>query len=303
MQPLVLVLTPPFVPASAGLLERAQTAWSNPLWAGTTTAILALCFAAPQVLRRLSVLAVRAYERLRWIEERALVDDEYAWTRSLVHGALVRYPSYHGPAKPPFLDPPYDTKPAARDATVEKRIEPKPAPAEEGEGTAAPKPTAPPSAPGPSPVPAYAIADLFAQQASPAGAPRVAYVDVGRLPVAIARDYAGRISAFVAELTSRPEAEVLKLIRLAPGEETIHRLFREWTSPRALLSKTAGFARDFELAPILAIIVDKPVRDVERRLEAAPKSQALTTVFMPELARKLLGRDISKRGEAIGQRR
>ena len=52
--------------------------------------------------------------------------------------------------------------------------------------------------------------------------------------------------------------------------------------------KSAGFALDHGLAPLIAIAVKKPVDDVERRLRAAPPDKRVTGVFVSELARVLL---------------
>jgi hypothetical protein len=127
--------------------------------------------------------------------------------------------------------------------------------------------------------------------------PAPTFFDVGRAQVKRARVHADVTAPLIARYTGRPEADVRALLRNAPDDERLHRLFPEWKRLPTILLKDAGAALDFQLAPVLALIVQRPIADVERRLRAVPRDKRLTSVFSPELARRLL----RKRAAAAGR--
>jgi hypothetical protein len=199
-------------------------------------------------------------------------------------------------APPPPVAPP----PEPRARRPERAPAPQPVPAQ-----AAPEP-APAPAPEPEPmmeVPAPTRPDdevvkedapLFAWDDSldTGEPPDLAYADVGRLPAGVARKHTDDVVPFITEYTGRPEAEVRGLLRAAPDDMPMDKLFSEYTSLKVILMKDAGFALDHGFGRILSIVVDKPVDEVERRLRAAPPDRRLTGVFTSELARRILGKKV-----------
>jgi hypothetical protein len=122
--------------------------------------------------------------------------------------------------------------------------------------------------------------------------PTLHYLEIGRMLPPRARRHVDDVAPFIASLTHRDEAVVRGLIRVAPDDLPMHRLFSEWKSLRSILLHNAGFALDHNMASIISIAVGRPTPDVVRRLKAAPRDRRLAGVFAPELARKLLGKRI-----------
>lgn len=122
--------------------------------------------------------------------------------------------------------------------------------------------------------------------------PALHYLEIGRMLPPRARRHMDEVAPFIASLTHRDEPVVRGLIRVAPDDLPMHRLFSEWKSLRSILLHNAGFALDHNMASIISIAVGRPTADVTRRLKAAPRDRRLAGVFAPELARKLLGRKI-----------
>jgi len=300
--------------AEDGIIRRAHATWNQPLIAVLLTLLLALLVSAPAWLRRVFVTDVRAYERLRWIDDRMFVDDAFADAQDLIHRALEDEPHYSGRLQLHFADPPYNTRPIffGVDPLLVEREGVKFVKGEEGEAAkeevpAEPPPAPPPKAP-PAPMPTAEEAKVApeSEAASPPAAmfawddsldagdpPDPSYLDVGRLPARVARRHPEEVVAFVVAFTGRDEQEVRDLLRVAPDDMPVHKLFSEWTRLPTILMKGAGFALDHGLSGIIAIIVDKPVDEVERRLRAAPRNRRLTGVFTSELARRILGEDVS----------
>ena len=119
-------------------------------------------------------------------------------------------------------------------------------------------------------------------------APAPAYFDMGRLQTKRAQEHIDVVAPFVVAFTGKSDAEVRARIANAPDDARLHQVFDDWKKLKVILMKDAGFALANGLAPIVSVIVQKPVADVERRLRAAPRDKRLTGVFAPELARRLL---------------
>jgi len=113
-------------------------------------------------------------------------------------------------------------------------------------------------------------------------------VSSGRLSAAQARGDVTGLVLFVTVYLEKPRDEVLRALAAAPADAPLFKVFPEWNKLPTLLLKSAGFALDAGLAPLVAIAVDKPVEQVERRLRAAPRDKKVSGVFAPELARRLL---------------
>jgi hypothetical protein len=110
----------------------------------------------------------------------------------------------------------------------------------------------------------------------------------GRRTVAEARGDVAGLVLFLTVYLERPRDEVLTTLAAAPDDAPLYKVFPEWNKLPTLLLKSAGFALEAGLAPLIAIAVDKPVDQVERRLRAAPRDKKVSGVFAPELARRLL---------------
>lgn len=93
---------------------------------------------------------------------------------------------------------------------------------------------------------------------------------------------------FVALYLEKPRDEVVSALNAAAPDAPLHKVFPEWNKLPTLLLKSAGFALDAGLASLIAIAVDKPRDQVERRLRAAPRDKKVSGVFAPELARIVL---------------
>ncbi len=315
-QPLVLLVLHPVFHATGGLVARVDQCWAHPAAAAAVTAALALVISAPGWLRLVGAGAVRAYERERWIDDRILVDDAFAEAQDAITHLLEGVPGFKPPLQVHYADPPYNTRPLffGLDPAVvvkngikfvKQKDAPPPPPPAEPPGPAArvddpPRPApAPPTPPPPPPKPAEVPKaaggdDVVAASWDDAShdadteTPALAFFDVGRLQAKRAREHADVVAPFVAEFTGLPEDQVRGLIRAAPDEMRVHALFSDYKKLRSILMKDASFALDHGLAPIVSIIVQRPVADVEKRLRAAPPDKRLTGVFAPELARRLL---------------
>lgn len=314
-------------PPADGVILRANLAWREPAVTGALVAFFAFLVALPALMRRFGAGAVRAYESERWIRERMFVDDEFATAQDAITNLLKPVPGFSGTLQVHYADPPYNTIPLVYGLDPSLLIEggvkfvrpgkvdgdavimppeqaqppeaalPAPAPAPEP----VPAPRAPPPAPAPppaqrAPVEGEDVAqdlnwddDRDDARTEP---PAAAFFDVGRAQVKRAREHADVTAPLIARYTGRPESEVRALLRNAPDDARLHRVFPEWKKLPTILLKDAGFALDFNLAPVLSIIVQRPVADVERRLRAAPREKRLSGVFAPELARRLLNKKI-----------
>jgi hypothetical protein len=113
-------------------------------------------------------------------------------------------------------------------------------------------------------------------------------MSAGRTTAAQARTDKGGLVLFLTVYLEKPRDEVLRALAAAPADAPLFKVFPEWNKLPTLLLKSAGFAIDAGLAPLVAIAVDKPVEQVERRLRAAPRDKKVSGVFAPELARRLL---------------
>ena len=316
-QPVLLLLCKPWlhlaVDAPDGIVTRAHALWSMPAPAAVVTVALALLISSPAWLRHGFVVSVRNYERERWIDDRMFVDDAFAFAQDAILHLLTGLPSFAGTLSVHSADPPYDTRPLLfgvdPDSAKERGVRfVKGTAAETHDAIEPAQPVVPatpvtraPVTPAPVAVPnAQRPTTTTAPTTTPSASPSLPaapahhepvvlhYLDVGRLTGAQARAQLDHVAPFVAELLGRPLEEVKGFLRAAPDDEPVHRLFSAWNSLPVLLMKSAGFALEHGLAPLIAIAVKKPVDDVERRLRAAPPDKRVTGVFVSELARVLL---------------
>ena len=336
-------------PVADGLIARGRAAWDLHVVASALlTAALAFVIAGPALLRRLGASVLRHYESERWITDRILVDDEWAWARDVVESTLMETaPGFSPPLQVPFADPPYNTRPlvfgldpqdfvegrlkymrVARKRTVEtptipvpaepwwttlsfapQPLPPAPALAPEAPTTvpAAPAPTttaptaptapmAPTVAPTPTPTPQPPHAHLTPQPPLPegrgGGEPGVVGIflsvtDVGRLVAGAARTNV-RAMAVCARYLELPPGAVLQALQAAADDVAVHVVFPAWNKLPTILLQRADVALQVGLAPLIAIVVDRPADQVERRLRAAVGDAKVSSVFAPELARRLL---------------
>jgi hypothetical protein len=217
---------------------------------------------------------------------------------ALLSSGRVRFVRPKGPieAAPTLVDataaqasppPPSPPPPPAAPVVVEPlapTIAPSAAPASPWAQPVVTPPAPPPESPPPTTLTPPA-------PSSPAGPETWAghtAVASGRTSVAQARDDATGLVLFVSVYLEKPRDEVLRTLAAAPAEAPLFKVFPEWNKLPTLLLKSAGFALDAGLAPLIAIAVDKPVEQVERRLRAAPRDKKVSGVFAPELARRLL---------------
>lgn len=304
-----------------GLIHRAHAAWDHPLLALPLTAVFSILVSAPAWLRILFPAAIRNYERELWIEGRMLVDDAYANAQDIITNLLERVPGFSGTLEVHYADPPYNTKPLVYglDADLVERDnvkwvpytspqEPRaitPKPPRPVEAASPPPPAPPPPKPKEAPAPVELPPPAPVEQAKAEGEellaswddpsqdddegpPAIAFFDVGRLQVKRAKQNLDAVAPFIARFTGRGEDEVRGMLRNAPDDERVHRLFGDYKKLRSILLQDAGFALDHGLAPVVSIIVQRPLADVEKRMRAAPRDKRLTGVFAPELARRLL---------------
>jgi hypothetical protein len=154
-----------------------------------------------------------------------------------------------------------------------------------------PEPSPPEPLPGPgthrsgSPMRATSSADLSVSAETWAGH---SAMGTGRMTVAQARGDIAGLLLFLTVYLEKPRDEIVRTLAAAPADAPLFKAFPEWNKLPTLLLKSAGFALDAGLAPLIAIAVDKPVLQVERRLRAAPRDKKVSGVFAPELARRLL---------------
>jgi len=220
---------------------------------------------------------------------------------ALLVGGKLRFVRAQGPIEPaPSLAPP---APAVAPAPANQ-----PAPAVAVDATPV---IAPVAAPLPAPAaslepvpaalavpPAVAPRDAAAPTSTPSPSPAEptapetwaghTAMSAGRTTVAQARADDSGLVLFLTVYLEKPRDEVLRALGAAPADAPLFKVFPEWNKLPTLLLKSAGFALDAGLAPLIAIAVDKPVEQVERRLRAAPRDKKVSGVFAPELARRLL---------------
>ena len=172
----------------------------------------------------------------------------------------------------------------------------------------------PPSAPRPAPQPAprSTVAPATTSSATTQTAEMASVDDAASLPepgafigtvVDIGRLSAGRargsvaVMALCARYLECSGAEVFRALREAPDDVLVHAVFPSWGKLPTVLLKPAAVALELGLAPLIAIAVGRPVEQVERRLRAVSGDQKVSSVFAPELARRLL-REKSPAGRA-----
>lgn len=112
-------------------------------------------------------------------------------------------------------------------------------------------------------------------------------VDVGRVRAADARRSI-KVMAWCSRYLELPPGEVLHALRAANDDAPLHEIFPSWGRLPTLLLKPASVALEMGLAPLIAIAVGRPADQVERRLRAVPGDRKVSSVFAPELARRLL---------------
>ena len=115
-------------------------------------------------------------------------------------------------------------------------------------------------------------------------------VDAARQTAVEAR--LGVPAAFIARYLGRSVDDVEATLAAAGDDVPLHKVFPEWNKLPTILLKDAGFALDHGMARVLAIIVERDVDQVLRRLRAAPRDKSLSGVFAPELARRLLNKTV-----------
>ena len=149
-----------------------------------------------------------------------------------------------------------------------------------------------PKSPGPprqlaaSPSPPLAAATAPVVAAGPVVL--LSVLDTAQQTAAFARAHVP--AAFIASYLVRSIDDVEKTLAAAADDLPLHKVFAEWNKLPTILLKDAGFALDHGMARVLAIIVERDVEQVLRRLRAAPRAKGLAGVFAPELARRLLNR-------------
>lgn len=316
-------------PPADGLILRANVAWKEPVPTGAIVVFFAMLVALPALMRRFGASAVRTYESERWIRERMFVDDEFATAQDDITNMLAPVPGFSGTLQVHYADPPYNTIPLVYGLDPSILIEggvkfvrpskvdgnavimpptetplPPPGPEPVAEPVPPPVVAKPPEPPPAPPQPLPPRAPIEGEDIAPdlnwdddrddarTEPPAAAFFDVGRAQVKRAREHADFTAPLIARYTGRPESEVRALLKNATDDARLHRVFPEWKKLPTILLKDAGFATDFQLAPVLSIIVERPVADVERRLRAAPREKRLSGVFAPELARRLLNKKV-----------
>lgn len=94
--------------------------------------------------------------------------------------------------------------------------------------------------------------------------------------------------AFCARYLELSAGEVLQALRAAPDDAPLHAVFPAWGRLPTVLLKSASVALELGLAPLIAIAVGRPTDQIERRLRAVPGDRKVSSVFAPELARRIL---------------
>jgi len=307
-----------------GLIATGDALAAHPVQATFALGLFALLFSAVAWLKFPFVRAVRAYERARHGRERARIAWQFDDGERAIVELLAPRAGFVAPQKRHFADPPYNTAPlffgvapddAARDArfvrpwAIEDHVEAAPAAAppvvdKAPEAAPAAKPVEAKSAPTPEdarpppPVDDGALSDLAEEPEAKSvwdepleddgGPPAVSFLDVGRLSAERARRYTDEVAPFIARITGRSEREVASLLRVAPDDTPVHKLFSEYTSVRSILMREAGFARAHGFNRFVSIIVGLDEAEVASRMASAPDDQRLTGVFARELGRRLL---------------
>jgi hypothetical protein len=110
---------------------------------------------------------------------------------------------------------------------------------------------------------------------------------VGQLRAAEARRSI-KVMAWCSRYLEVPPGEVLHGLRAADDDTPVHEVFPAWGRLPTLLLKPASVALELGLAPLIAIAVGRPADQIERRLRAVPGDRKVSSVFAPELARRLL---------------
>jgi hypothetical protein len=145
---------------------------------------------------------------------------------------------------------------------------------------------APPRAPAPNPMDTSSPTEGAASVPS-RGVLVGSVVEVGRIAAGQARGSVA-VMALCARYLECSGAEVFRALREAPDDAPLHTVFPSWGRLPTVLLKPASVALDLGLAPLIAIAVGRPTEQVERRLRAVAGDQKVSSVFAPELARRLL---------------
>jgi hypothetical protein len=306
-QPDVLLVMKPLIDDQVallpvdGLVSRTRAAWSHPIVAIVATAWFAMLSSLPAWLRRIMHEPVRAYEQERWLDERMLVDDAFAEAQDDITQLLTGIPGFSGALQVHYADPPYNTRPLifgfdlfarsdgkfiVTDEPAPPQLEPAPLP----KRAETPAPVHLPALPTPPPpdVAAPSLSWDDPKDDHRIDAPVALFFDMGRSQVKRAQQHLDEVAPFLSRFVGISVEEVQRLVTAAPPEARLHEVIPGYKSVRAIVLQNAGFALDHGLAPILAIITEKPVEDVEKRLRAAPRDRRLSGVFTAELARRLL---------------
>ncbi len=107
------------------------------------------------------------------------------------------------------------------------------------------------------------------------------------MTAAVARTDARAMALCVRYLDIAPN-DVVTALRDADGDTLVHTVFPAWNKLPTVLLKTAGEALGLGIVPLVAVAIGRPADQTERRLRAVPPTQKLSSVFAPELARRLL---------------
>ncbi len=193
--------------------------------------------------------------------------------------------------------------PAAPAAAVAPAAPPPPPPARAPASVAAPAPPAPaaaaPIAPPPAartPAPATTTTSAPTMSNTQPLTPQGPSTWAGKTVLSVAKLTANDartsdddgLLLFMTIYLEKPRDEIVMALAQAAPDTPLPKVFPEWNKLPTLLLKSAGFAQDAALAPLIAIAVDRPVDQVEKRLRAAPRDKKVSSVFAPELARILL---------------
>ncbi|MDP2343653.1 MAG: hypothetical protein Q8O67_22025 [Deltaproteobacteria bacterium] len=305
------------VVVSDGLIVRGRAAYDvHPLSSSLLALLFASIIAGPALLRRTRASVLRRYESERWIIERMFVDDEWARCQDAVVAMLQPLPTFSGSLSAHYGDPPYNTRPLVFGLdpalVVSGRVKftrGKEAAGPETTTTTTTTTTSPLPAPAPAPV-AVAVAPAVVLRPASTSPPRppspqevergegtripagpvvlLSITDTARTSAASARTTVP--AAFIARYLGRGVDDVERVLAAADDDLPLHKVFPEWNKLPTILLKDAGFALDHGMARVLAIIVERDVEQVLRRLRAAPREKSLSGVFAPELARRLLNK-------------
>ncbi len=283
-----------------GLLAQLHALWRTPMTALLWSTVLMVLTSLPAWFRRVHTSAVRAYEQQRWLDERMLVDDAFADGQEQITQLLARVPGFAPPLQLHYADPPYNTRALVFGLELHALDDGRSTVRADDDGvapaTAAPARSAPIVVPAAVPLPPLqpqeeaATTSLWDSPEDDAktAAPAHDFLAMGRAQSLRAQQHIDAVTPFLARHLDLPEAQVRERIGQAAAHARVHAIFPEYKSLRTVLLKDAGYALDAGLAPILAIVTQRTVAEVERRLRAAPRDQRLAGVFTSELARRLL---------------